>query len=205
MTNRSFKTEHGRPLPLGPTTRPEGVNFALFSRNATQVSLLLFKTGVEKYIAEIKLDPITNRTGDIWHILICDLDLTLRYGYRVDGPFDPTGKGHYFSGNNILIDPYVPALTGGTNWGESYQRQGLANPISTFQRRGCFVENHFDWEGDRPLNIPLQDTIIYEMHVRGFTRHASSQVDHPGTRRWTGRLSAAGPSPPRSGVPSGTA
>ena len=178
----SFKTETGLALPLGPTSQPEGVNFALFSRNATQVSLLFFETGQEKHIAEIKLDPTINRTGDIWHILVLNLDPnTIRYGYRVDGPFDPTGKGHYFSPENILIDPYAKALTGGTQWGIPYHRQGLANPISTFQRRCCIVDNHFDWEGDRPLNIPLKDTIIYELHVRGFTKHSSSQVEHPGT------------------------
>ncbi|HIJ78581.1 MAG: glycogen debranching protein GlgX [Desulfobulbaceae bacterium] len=181
MTKPTFKTEEGLPLPLGPTTKPEGVNFALFSRNATEVSLLFFATAQEKPVAEIKLDPKINRTGDIWHILVCDLDPALRYGYCLDGPFDPMGAGHYFSKKNILIDPYAKALTGGTNWGVPYHRQGLTDPISTFQRRCCIVENHFDWEGDRPLNIPLQDTIIYEMHIRGFTQHRSSGVAHPGT------------------------
>ena len=176
-----FTTSAGLPLPLGPTQRPEGVNFALFSRNAETVSLVFFHTGKEEPVAAIALDPHINRTGDIWHILVHGFDTSLRYGYRLTGPFDPWGEGHRFSGDHLLIDPYAKALTGGSDWGVPYCRTGLCTPLSTFQRRGCIVDNDFDWEGDRPLNIPLQESIIYELHVRGFTRHSSSGVSHPGT------------------------
>ncbi len=169
------------PLPLGSTVHSHGVNFSLFSRHAAGVSLVFFSTGLEEQVAEIHLDPQLNKTGDIWHIFIHDLDLNLRYGYRVKGEYDPFGSGHCFLEDNILIDPYAKALTGGSDWGVPYVRQGLKDAESTFQRRCCIVDDHFAWEGDRPLNIPLKDTIIYEMHVRSFTRHPNSHVKHPGT------------------------
>ncbi|MGV1097857.1 glycogen debranching protein GlgX [Thiovibrio sp. JS02] len=181
MKNHGFRTSAGHPLPLGATRRPEGVNFAIFSRHAERVFLLLFKSGHEEPLATIPLDAKENRTGDIWHILLPDLDPNLRYGYRMGGPYDPKGEGHFFQEDKILIDPYAKALTGGSDWGTLYCRSGLCSPISSFQRRGCIVDDLFDWEGDRPLNIPLKETIIYEMHVRGFTRHKSSGVTHPGT------------------------
>ena len=168
-------------MPLGAVPTPEGINFAIFSRHAEQVNLLLFKTGKGPKCAEIFLDPEINRTGDIWHIMVHDMNPDLRYGYRMIGPYDPAVSGHFFSGDNILLDPYVRAVTGCTSWGARYIRRGGMDADSLFRRRGCIVCDHFDWEGDRPLNIPLQDSIIYEMHVRGFSRHDSSNVKHPGT------------------------
>jgi len=130
-------------------------------------------------VFEVELDPAENRTGDIWHIMLCGMDTSLRYGFKVDGPYDP-GRGHYFQ-DNILVDPYARALSGSSNWGEHYERRGRNTPESLFSRRCCIVDDDFDWQGDRPLNIPLQDSIIYELHVRGFTCHESSGVSHPGT------------------------
>jgi len=181
MKKQLRQTSAGHPLPLGSSRRPEGVNFAVFSRHAHSVSLVLFESGSEDAKEIIPLHPQINRTGDIWHILLHDLDNNLRYGYRMSGPFDPTGEGHFFREEKVLIDPYAKALTGGSDWGTPYSRRGLTAPASTFQRRCCIIDEEFDWEGDRPLNIPLKETIIYEMHVRGFTRHDSSGVAHPGT------------------------
>lgn len=181
MTKGKFSTGPGYPLPMGAFLKPEGVNFAVFSRHAETVTLVLFKSGTEDPCAEIRLDPKINRTGHIWHILLHDLDTNLRYGYRMSGPYDPKGAGHFFSEKKLLLDPYAKALTGGSEWGVAYCRTGLCTPLSTFQRRCCIIGDEFDWEGDRPLNIPLEQSIIYELHVRGFTRHASSGVNHPGT------------------------
>lgn len=178
---QQLKTESGFPLPLGTTITPDGVNFSIFSRHAEQVSLLLFQPGTGPKYAEIKLNPEINRTGDVWHILVCDMDTSLRYGYRMLGPCETERSGHFFQKDAILFDPYAKALTGGTHWGEWYTRPGRKTAESRFLRRCCIVDDHFDWEGDRPLNIPLQESIIYELHVRGFTCHPSSQVDHPGT------------------------
>ena len=176
-----FRTESGVPLPFGASVTSSGVNFSVFSRHAEHVSLLLFKPGTGPKCCELVLDPLVNRTGDVWHILVCDMDTSMRYGYRMKGPFAPEESGHFFQEDIILLDPYAKALTGGTEWGEWYTRSGRKSAESRFLRRGCIVDDHFDWEGDRPLNIPLKESIIYEMHVRGFTCHHSSGVDHPGT------------------------
>ncbi len=178
-----FKTSAGYPLPMGVTCRADGYNFAIFARHATAVWLVFFRSGMEEPVAELAFDPRVNKTGDVWHLLIRDFDPTLRYGYRMAGPCDPHGSGHWYQPDKLLLDPYAKALTGGSEWGMAYCRTGLCGPLSTFQRRCLHVENDFDWEGDRPLNIPLKDTVIYELHVRGFTRHRSAKVDHPGTYR----------------------
>ncbi len=162
----------GKPLPLGATMRPDGVNFSVFSRNATSITLVLFQKAGPKPFTEIALDPKVNRTGDIWHILVLGAGPSLRYAYRADGPFDPKGKGHAFNKEKILLDPYARALDGGEIWG---------SPGPSFQRRCCIVADDFDWDGDRPLDVPLQDSIIYELHVRGYTAHESSGVTRRGT------------------------
>ena len=168
-------------MPFGASRTRNGFNFALFSRHATAVELLFFESGKTGVHQEIRLDPLVNRTGDVWHIHIEDLDPDLRYGFRVKGPQDPDGEGHRFNSDKILLDPYAKALSGGADWGGEYIRSGGESRECLFSRRGCLVDDDFDWQGDRPLNIPLEDSLIYEMHVRGFTRHPSSGVDHPGT------------------------
>jgi glycogen operon protein len=178
---KKLRIQSGVPLPLGATITPDGVNFSIFSRHAHTVSLLLFKPGTGPKYEEIVLDPDINRTGDVWHVLVCDLDKSLRYGYRMDGPFSPEDSGHFFQKNVIVLDPYAKALTGGTHWGDWYTRKGRKSAESNFLRRCCIVDEHFDWEGDRPLNIPLRESIIYELHVRGFTCDQSSKVSNPGT------------------------
>ncbi|MDY6951807.1 MAG: glycogen debranching protein GlgX [Thermodesulfobacteriota bacterium] len=160
----------GRPLPLGATITTEGVNFSVFSRHATALSLFLFEKKDPAPVAEIHLDPKINRTGDIWHVLVVAMDTLLCYAYRAKGPYDPPGEGHWYSEDNLLLDPYARALEGGEVWGKEVAG------------RRCYVmADGFDWEGDRPLNLPVKDSIIYELHVRGYTVHDSSQVTHRGT------------------------
>ncbi|NTV14375.1 MAG: glycogen debranching protein GlgX [Desulfobulbaceae bacterium] len=178
---RNFTTSPGQPLPLGVSRGHNAYNFAIFSRDATAVSLLLFASGEGPILAELPLTPEINRTGDIWHIRVHNLDSSLRYGYRVDGPMDPKAAGRRFSRENLLLDPYATALTGCSEWGKAYVRRGSSPPESHLQRRCCLANDDFDWEGDRPLNRPLKDSVIYELHVRGFTRHPSSGVNQPGT------------------------
>ena len=179
----SYRVSPGQPLPLGVSRVCNAFNFALFSREATAVSLIFFASGEGPALAEVELNPEINRTGDIWHILVHDLDPRLRYGYRVNGPWDPGGRGHRFSSHNLLLDPYAIALSGGSEWGQKYVRHGALSQESLFRRRCCLVNGEFDWEGDRPLNLPLKDSVIYELHVRGFTQHPSAGVAHPGTYR----------------------
>ncbi len=176
---KTFVTSPGFPLPHGPTRVAVGVNFSLFSRHAEGVALLFFSSAATKPGAVIKLDPAINRTGDIWHVLVHDLPPDIQYGFRVTGPYDPAGSGHRFAADHVLLDPYARALAGGEQWGR------MPDPGSGHERgwlRRCLLPDaSFDWEGDRPLNIPLRDSVIYELHVRGFTNHVSGAVAHPGT------------------------
>src|SRR5262249_9707739 len=130
----------------------------------------LFEEGHDEPFAEFPLDPVENRTGDVWHVFVHQLPPDVLYGYRVSGPFAPRA-GHRFNPRALLLDPYARLLSGGHPFG--------ARPKG--QRLGKVALNDFDWEDDRPPNVPLAQTVIYELHVRGYTRHPASGVEHPGT------------------------
>ncbi|MBW2484076.1 MAG: glycogen debranching protein GlgX [Deltaproteobacteria bacterium] len=170
----SFEITPGSPLLPGATIIPEGINFAVFSRHSKKLWLVLF-TATGTCIGEIELDPVHNKTGDIWHVLLRTRKHDLQYCFRTNGPHDPKGTGLFFDDKTLLLDPYARALAGGEKWNGPPRKQ------AGFKRRCLVIEDRFDWEGDRPLQIPLQDSIIYEMHVRGFTQHPSSNVKNPGT------------------------
>ncbi|MGD9022501.1 MAG: glycogen debranching protein GlgX, partial [Deltaproteobacteria bacterium] len=176
-----WKTKPGQPIPPGVTLSPEGANFSVFSRHATSLKLLLFEKKSKGPIAEISLDRNVHRTGDIWHVFVLGVDSSMRYAYEVDGPHDPQGKGHQFDRDNMLLDPYARALQGGEIWGGQAGARVSTKTPASFHRLGCIGADDFDWEGDRPLNLPLKDSVIYELHVRGYTVHASSGVKSPGT------------------------
>ena len=106
----------GHCRPFGATPEPNGVNFAVFSRHAERVHLVLFQDGLSEPIAEIPLDPTVNKTGDVWHIFVADLPPDTLYGYRVFGPVAPQ-EGHYFDPRHVVIDPYARAVSGGHRWG----------------------------------------------------------------------------------------
>ena len=173
--NIPFAIHAGMPIPLGSTVVAGGINFALFSRHASAVSLIIAPDPEKKDWLELPLDPEINKTGDIWHVLLADAPLNLRYGYRINGPFDPSRSGHMFNRTHILLDPYAREIQS-PGWGDIRGCLG--------REPCCLIDAHnYDWQGDRPLKIPLQESIIYELHVRGFTRHPSSEVQHPGTFR----------------------
>lgn len=169
-----YKLRSGRVFPFGATLVPGGVNFSIFSRNATSCTLVLFEKGEPNPLVEIPFPP-EFRIGNVYSMIVFDLDYErIEYGYRFDGPFDPA-QGHRFDKTKILLDPYAKVVGGRDVWG---------NPPDwndQYQHRGRLLFEDFDWEGDRPLEIPMEDLIIYEMHVRSFTRHASSGVKHKGT------------------------
>jgi glycogen operon protein len=171
---KSFDIQPGSPMPLGATITPDGINFAIFSRHADKVTLVLFNPAGTP-IDEIPLDTDHHKTGDVWHILLRTRKHDLQYCYKVSGPYDPLGEGHFFNAETLLLDPYARALAGGELWDGAKEKQ------AGFKRRCLIVEDHFDWQDDQPLNIPLKDSIIYEMHVRGFTCHPNSEVAKPGT------------------------
>ncbi|WP_027340803.1 glycogen debranching protein GlgX [Halonatronum saccharophilum] len=164
----------GKPLPFGATIVPGGVNFSVFSKYATSCELLLFNKGEREPYAVIPF-PDEFRIGDVFTIMVFDIEYeNLEYGYRMDGPFDPA-KGHWFDKEKILLDPYAKAIGGREVWG---REPDYSDP---FQHRSRIIYDDFDWEGDKPLELDMKDLVIYEAHVRGFTKHPSSGVKRPGT------------------------
>jgi isoamylase len=168
LIDERFGVERGSPLPFGATLTNRGINFAVFSRHATAVTLVLLRPRDPEPVLELPLDPELNRTGDVWHALVTGLEPGFEYGFRVDGP--STGH-HQFDSSLILLDPHAKAVSGLSHWG--LRKEGSP--------RSIIVDDAFDWGPDQSPNTPLADTVIYELHVRGFTRHHSSAVDDPGT------------------------
>jgi len=169
----SAGSEKGDSSPLGATPSPDGVNFSVFSRHATGVELLLFD-GIDdtKAASVVRLDPAANRTYYYWHVFAPNVRPGQLYGYRVEGPFDPS-SGMRFDPAKVLLDPYgcgvmVPS---------AYDRAAARRPgdnAATALKSVVVDVSAYDWEGDVPLQRPSSRTIVYEMHVRGFTRHPSS-------------------------------
>jgi glycogen operon protein len=169
-----YRLRQGRPFPFGATAVPGGINFSLYSANATGCTLVLYETGSPKPFIEIPF-PAEFRSGDIFAMIVFGLDFdNLEYGYRVDGPWD-TENGHRFDPSRVLLDPYARLIGGRDTWGQP------DTAYDGYTHRARLLKNDFDWESDRPPNIPIEDLIIYEMHVRGFTAHSSSGVRYPGT------------------------
>jgi isoamylase len=172
--------EKGRPHPLGAVPDEHGVNFAVFSQHATAVELLLFDAHDALEPASIiPLDPAINKTFHFWHIYVRGLQPGAHYAYRVDGPQDTHGQGYRYNRRKVLIDPYA---RGNTNifWNRVDACRSDDN-VATSMRSVAIDLSDYDWEGDTPLNRPMSDTIIYELHVGGFTKSASSGCTHPGT------------------------
>ena len=176
ITNHSVKIElhQGHPMPLGATMRRGGVNFAIASRYATAVTLVIFAPGEPEAIVEFPLDARFHRTGEVWHAFLKGLDSGLSYAYRMDRVPNPEPQVHRFNPRANLLDPYAKALTGGDTWG--IPPTGRQRP-----RRGLVLQEEFDWGDDEVSYIRPAEAIIYEMHVRGFTQHPSSGVSKPGT------------------------
>ena len=171
VVSGDFHFGRGAPLPLGATVLRGGVNFAVVSKHATSVTLLIFLPGEEDSVLEFPFDLRFNRTGDVWHAFIDGLDPGVHYAYRMDRAPNPAPQLHRFAPRDMLLDPYAKAVAGGETWG-----------VRARQRRCLIVgDGGFDWGSDQPLNIPLAASVIYELHVRGFTRHPSSGVSRPGT------------------------
>ncbi len=167
----------GTPYPLGANWDGEGVNFAIFSENATAVILCLFDSDNEKEIAQIKF---TEHTDQVWHAYLPGIKPGQLYGYRVYGPWKPE-KGLPFNENNLLLDPYSKAINGSIDWSDALFGYHVNNPdknrhlIKTDSdsaegmNKSIVIDPYFDWEGDKCPNIPLHKSIIYELHVKGFT------------------------------------
>ena len=176
-TNRIKHLQYrvGRVFPFGASlVEGGGVNFSIFSKEATGCTLVLYHQGMKKPFVEIPF-PDSFRVGNVYTMLVFGLDFeTVEYGYRFDGPFDPE-HGLWFDRKKVLLDPYAKAVSGRNVWGKT------PDPKDPFQHRGQIVREDYDWEGDKPLEIPQKDLVIYEMHVRSFTAHPSGNVKYKGT------------------------
>ncbi|MCA1949777.1 MAG: glycogen debranching protein GlgX [Treponema sp.] len=194
MIQSKYTIESGKPLPLGTEITGTGVNFSLFSRHATAVTLVLFDSpDAIDPIEQIILDPHKNRTGDLWHCHVKGLEPGAFYLYRVDGPYLPE-KGFRFNPNKLLLDPYAKALTDLSGWdltkSMGYNPNMPDGDLSfsyeddaPYQPKCIVIDDEFNWEGDKPINYPLRFSVLYETHVKGLTMHPSSGVEHPGTYR----------------------
>ncbi|KAK9099708.1 hypothetical protein Scep_023138 [Stephania cephalantha] len=220
---RRFEVLVGSPMPFGATAMDGGVNFAIHSSCAVSATLCLMSVSdleENRVTEQINLDPLINKTGDIWHAFLKGDFVDMLYGYKFDGKLSPK-EGHYYDSSRILLDPYAKVI----EFIELYSlllKLVVANmqvyimvflPLYSILRfvslrffavisreqygalgpdGNCWSQmagmvpssdNAFDWEGDLPLNNPQRDLIIYEMHVRGFTKHESSNATYPGTYR----------------------
>ncbi len=169
----TLRIARGRCLPLGASATPDGVNFSLLCRHGTAVILALYALDAEKPIAEIALHNRRNRTGDHWHVLVAGLPPAFSYGWRVDGP---PGNGNAYDPSHVLLDPAATGVSNGSRWGEHVETDKRFTA-----RRSVYLRRPFHWQEDVPLVTPMEDTIIYELHVRGFTCHGTAMVAHPGT------------------------
>ncbi len=192
----SERTEvrRGVPLPMGTHEYGRGVNFAFFSRHASHVRLELFDHSIDATAARvIDLDPARNRTGDVWHVWVEGIQPGQLYAYRVDGPYQPK-DGHRFNFNKLLLDPFATAISRVPTWDfgpargydpSAPERDVVCSKVDDAgaMPKCVFTHEHFHWQDDRPPRHSWSKTIIYEAHVRGFTIHPSSGVEHPGTYR----------------------
>jgi len=175
-SNQSSNVLPGKSFPLGATVYPDGVNFSVYSKSSAALALLLFENSrsqaPERVIA---LDPKINRTFHYWHVFIPGLKQGQLYAFRAYGPFDPQ-NGYRFDAEKILIDPYGKAIA----VPEEYSRQAASEACdnaATGMKSVVADLSGYDWEGELPLHTPFSQTVIYEMHVGGFTRHPNSGVD----------------------------
>jgi len=173
IITEDFSIERGHALPFGATIERGGINFSVYARYATEVILVFFFPGEEHEIAAFPLDNKINRTGDVWHVFVAGLNPGVEYAYKMDGPHNFL---HRYNPKLLLADPYAIALNGRYTWADP-------NPPNTPYCRAILVNKEYDWEFDQPINRPLADSVIYELHVRSFTRDNSAKVNNPGTFR----------------------
>ncbi len=172
MAQRPVAMRFAHPLPYGAIVHDGGVQFVVFSRTAHAMRVLLYDRVNQREPTDIvDFDPDLNRWGDIWSVFVPGAGPGQLYHYQADGPHEPQ-RGHRFDPQARLIDPYAKALAGHFLSAED----GIVRPPKC-----VVIDDEFDWQGDRHLRIPLAETVIYELHVRGFTRARSSGVEHPGT------------------------
>lgn len=171
---QDYRLRMGQPLPFGATVIPHGVNFSIFSRHATACTLVLYLKGEKNPFVEIPF-PDEFRIGHVFTMVVFDLDYErIEYGFKMNGQNAPH-MGHRFHPESVLSDPYAKSIGGREIWGE------VSNPEFDYQHRAQIIPEDYDWGDDRPPLIPMEDLVIYEMHVRGFTKHPNADVKYGGT------------------------
>src|SRR5438067_3396301 len=173
----SVKTWLGFPYPLGATWLGNGVNFALFSEAATSVDLCLFDN-IDARQENVRI-PVTEHTDQVWHVFLPEVRPGQLYGFRVSGPYDPE-RGLRFNSAKLLLDPYAKAIAGEVNWADEmfgYVVGGANEDLTQDFRddawgvpKSVVIDNAFDWQGDGKPGIPLHKSLIYELHVKGFSK-----------------------------------
>ncbi len=184
MPRLSDRLEAGLPYPLGATWDGLGVNFAVFSANATAVELCLFDSAHHQQTARLALPE---RTDEVWHGYLPGAGPGLVYGYRAQGPYEPE-NGHRFNPNKLLLDPYAKRLVGSIRWSDTllgYRTQSPKADLSLDRRdsapamvKGAVVTDNFHWGDDKAPNTPWADTVIYEAHVKGLTKLLDAVGEH---------------------------
>jgi isoamylase len=167
----------GYPYPLGATWLGNGVNFAIFSETATSVDLCLFDS-VDALQENMRI-PVTEHTDQVWHVFLPDVKPGQLYGYRVNGPYDPK-HGMRFNSSKLLLDPYAKAIAGEINWAGEMFAYVVGDKLEDLTRdfrddawgmpKAVVIDNAFDWGNDKRPGIPLHRSVIYEAHVKGFTK-----------------------------------
>jgi glycogen operon protein len=177
----------GSSAPLGASVEPDGVNFSVFSKSATSIELLLFDREDAAFPTRtIALDRERHRTYHYWHAFVPGLEPGQLYGYRAHGPFEPE-RGLRFDPGKLLLDPYARAVAEP----EGYSRAAASEPgdnAAVAMKSVVADPRRYDWEGDVPIRRPGTETVIYELHVRGFTRHPSSGVAPGKAGTWAGLI-----------------
>src|SRR5438270_791295 len=173
----SVKTFLGYPYPLGATWMGNGVNYAIFSEHATGVELCLFDS-IEDAKEDVRI-PLKERTDQVWHVFLPDAQPGQLYGFRVSGPYEPE-RGLRFNSSKLLIDPYAKAIAGEVSWADEmfgYVIGGEKEDLTQDFRddawgvpKSVVIDTGFDWQGDRKPGTPLHSSVIYELHVKGFSK-----------------------------------
>ncbi|PYJ30510.1 MAG: glycogen debranching enzyme GlgX, partial [Verrucomicrobia bacterium] len=171
------RTWLGYPYPLGATWMGNGVNFAIFSEHATGIELCLFDN-IEATEENFRI-PVTERTDQIWHVFLPDVGPGQLYGFRVAGPYDPE-HGMRFNSSKLLLDPYAKAIAGEVIWADEMFGYAVSDKKEDMTQdfrddawgvpKSVVIETGFAWQGDRRPGIPLRNSVIYEVHVKGFSK-----------------------------------
>ncbi len=178
MRPKPFKIRSGERLPAGATVGVGGVNFSVFSRHASAMSLLLYSDDQSlDPIQVIDLDPVGNRTHFFWHVFVDGAGPGLYFTWRAGGPGDTRATGFRFDARQELLDPWARVVSDAL-WNRS---RATASGSGWNAIRGKVDDDAYDWEGDLTVDHPVEDSIIYEVHVGGFTSHPSARVRNPGT------------------------